>query len=206
MGGVNECINPSKVVHRISGQAPVGYSGACVFEETKLIGTTPPPPIPLATRLGRLIHNEPGPAMSAEAKKTNDVLSRVHGGYWECRVEPVAGYNCAGHVWASRRAAIYEPSEWKKIIDDDGYKPVPEKEAPRPGDLAIYKLPDGKIIHIAEVMRIEGRKGEVRKAFALSKWGDLAGEYVHSVDDVPFKKTFPESKVEYWTERLRGDK
>jgi hypothetical protein len=173
-----------------------------LFTEIKLIGTPLSKPLPLATRLGTQIDNEPGPPISEEAVKKHEQLVRKHGRWWQRRVDPVGGYNCAGHVWASRRAAVYESSEWRKIIAEDGYKPVRET-VPIPGDLAIYLLPDGKIVHIGEVMRIEGGAGEIKKAFVLSKWDDLSGEYLHNVDDVPFKHQFPDMKVEFWTERLR---
>jgi hypothetical protein len=175
-----------------------------VFSDVTLIGIAPPKPIPLSTRLGNQIDNEPGPAMTEDALKQKQILEKVHGKSWETRIGPVSGYNCAGHVWASRRAAIYEPSEWKRILQEDGYDLIAEK-TPLPGDLAIYSLPDGKIIHIAEVIRIE--KGLLmQKPFALSKLDDLSGEYIHNVDDVPFKRTFPEYKLEFWTERRRKPK
>ncbi len=63
---------------------------------------------------------------------------------WEERKPPVGGYNCVGHVWASRRTGVFDDLEDQLniIFEDDGYRVVdPAREKLQPGDLVTYWLP-----------------------------------------------------------------
>jgi hypothetical protein len=156
-----------------------------MFEEFRIRGT-PITSIALETRARRRIDNSVSASASAEA------------------IQPAGGgYNCAGHIWASRRTAIYERKEWDKILSDDGYRQLRDREPILPGDIVIYRDPDPGIgiIHFAEVMRVENQRMNV--VFALSKWCDWAGEYLHHVADIQFRQNFPDVHIEYWTERFR---
>lgn len=172
-----------------------------MFSEIPILGTKPRP-IPLATRLGTPIDNEPGVALNDDAREKNARILQHFTQNWIPRTGMhISGYNCAGHVWASRRAAVYEFGQLPTILNDDGYCKLQDLEKPLPGDLALYRHPDDKIIHVGEVLRTEGDRPFT--AIILSKWDDTSGEYMHSAWDVPFRRHFPDCKLEYWTERLR---
>jgi hypothetical protein len=93
---------------------------------------------------------------------------------------PVTGgdSNCHGWVFARGRHWVREESV-EGILEDNGYRPAP---APRPGDLVIYRDPDGRIVHSAVV------RAALRDAFVLveSKWG-VMGVYLHAADVHPYQ-------------------
>lgn len=93
-------------------------------------------------------------------------------------------YNCGGLVFGSRRVWI-EPDQFRRILTDDGYRPV--TDSPRPGDLVLYGKSLEGVDHIGVVHHTclanlpERPEPEV---WVRSKWGDC-GEYVHEIRDVP---------------------
>jgi hypothetical protein len=131
-------------------------------------------------------------------------LTKYRGNSWEER-KPITGiYNCAGHVWASRRTSILEPAEWEKILDEDGYRPLRRNEKPSPGDIAIYVRQDNsEIWHVARVYGSAPGITSESEPFPriISKWGPIAGEFLHLAHDVPFgAQGFP-CDVRYHTDR-----
>lgn len=122
-------------------------------------------------------------------------------GRWTPRRPPSGEYNCAGHVWASRRTCIYEESEYRKILDDDGYRRVTE---PMPDDLAIYVDEAAGILHIGRIVELTPgiAEGSPRIPLVVSKWSDWTGEVCHLVTDHNFDNAQGfDVSVEYWTDR-----
>jgi hypothetical protein len=76
-------------------------------------------------------------------------------------------------VFANGRYGI-NGTEVDTILTDNGYQPV---TAPRPGDLAIYRHPDGKPSHTALVRYVS----EDQPVLVEGKWGWM-GVYLHAVD------------------------
>src|SRR5207244_8649897 len=72
--------------------------------------------------------------------------------------------NCHGWVFADGRFFI-KSDQIEAILHDNGYHPV---NTPQPSDVAIYRQPDGQIIH-SGIVRANGL-GRVR---VESKWGAL---------------------------------
>lgn len=103
-------------------------------------------------------------------------------------------YNCAGHVWASRRTCIYELAEWRKILEDDGYQ---RTSAPVPDDIVIYYMA-GLMTHVARVHRLIENEIGPPVPVVISKWGDTGGEVIHIVSEVPESIR---GNYEYWTDR-----
>src|SRR5262245_54053440 len=112
-----------------------------LFGRARFLGT-PPRGLALETSKRNPIENEVGlePVPSGQVKQFYDMVTENG---WIERRSPTGVYNCAGHVWATRRTGIHEPSVWEMILRDDGYRVLGESEPPRPGDLAIYRLVDG---------------------------------------------------------------
>jgi len=174
-----------------------------MFNTITLLGT-PPKEIALATRLGSTIANERGGTVCDYAREKHARILRDVGRLWIARIaDCVSGYNCAGHVWGARRTVIGDEPEWRKILDEDGYQMLRDREMPKLGDLAIYRLPNDLIVHVGEVVRVESNLG-LWNTFILSKWDDTSGEFLHQSRDVPFRRQLPDFRLEYWTERLRA--
>lgn len=141
--------------------------------------------IPLVTRAIKQIKNcvapNPGPENIAIWKK----LLKKHRD-WEPRKPPVGGYNCAGHIWGSRRTAIYdEEGEVAQIRSEDELSEVKESDL-APGDIVVYYLNHSSrpyFLHVAEVIEVpeNGRIG----IKVLSKFSDWGGEVFHSHVNVP---------------------
>lgn len=93
-------------------------------------------------------------------------------------------YNCGGLIFGSRRVWI-EPDQFRKILADDGYRPV--TAPPKPGDVVLYGTPEKGVDHVGVVHHMfiayppQRPKPEV---WVRSKWGE-GGEYVHEIHDVP---------------------
>jgi len=119
---------------------------------------------------------------------------------WKQRKPATGGYNCAGHVWASRRTAILEPEAWRLILMDDGYRRLPDSEEPSPGDLVLYvDRRDNGFLHVGEILELRESIGR-RAPWVLSKWNSTSGEVMHYVHDVPFRMQF-DVRCEYWSDR-----
>jgi hypothetical protein len=158
--------------------------------------------IALQTRRGRDIDNTVGPELTEAHRRQYAALLRVSGREWRERKPPAAGYNCFGHVWASRRTCIYEEVEWRKILEDDGYRQTNE---PMPDDLVFYVERKCGVMHVGRM--IEEREGITQASdripWVVSKWSDWSGEVLHHIRDVPFEKQGFDVSIECWTDRPR---
>jgi len=168
-----------------------------VFEEQHLIGDTEES-IRLDTRTGEPITNSrPLKPNGTEDYKFNHFCGEHGGGTWKIRSLVDITYNCAGHVWASRRTCIYETSEWRKILEHDGYR---KTNQPVPDDLVIYWLEDDSLAHVARVSHLVDSGLSHPIPFVISKWGDTGGEVFHKVSEVP---NAIRGRYEFWTDRQR---
>jgi len=176
-----------------------------MFEEIRLFGG--PNRIALQTRKKRdipnLIESEPGPEQIAKFQR----LAASFGAQWEVRKPPAGGYNCAGHVWASRRTSILEPAQCWSILDDDGYRHLTPHDVPFPGDLALYldldRSRSESLLHVSEVVSMVAgvANGAPPIARVLSKWDSTSGEVLHLVHHVPFRRQGFRYDWEFWTDR-----
>ena len=97
-----------------------------------------------------------------ERRRYAPLLHRF-GANWRERKPATGVYNCAGHVWASRRTAILKPESWQVILKEDGYRCFACPETPVAGDLVLYAGRDvGEYIHAGMIMDM--RKGIARFA------------------------------------------
>jgi hypothetical protein len=174
-----------------------------MFEEFKLLGTTERS-IVVQTRKGTPIDNlveiEPG---ELELRRYQLFL-RKFGQNWKERKPAVGVYNCAGHVWASRRTSILADDVWQIILREDGYRSLSGTELPVAGDLVLYVDGDnGKYLHVGMILElVDGVTRESRKIpKVLSKLNSAFGEVVHNERDVPYDKQGISAKIEYWTDR-----
>jgi|CZKU01.1.fsa_nt_gi hypothetical protein len=108
---------------------------------------------------------------------------------WVVRRPPTGMYNCAGHVWASRRTGLYETSDYETILNEDGYRTLRENELPRPGDLVLYRLEGtDEILHVGEIVEmcslVPGGAPSIPRV--LSKVDATSGEVLHAVENVPY--------------------
>lgn len=129
---------------------------------------------------------------------------------WVVRKEPTGIYNCVGHVWASRRTAIYDDLDEVvlRIRDDDRHREIDlDREAPHAGDLAAYwqSLNPYKVfIHIGVIVEVKPRsRGLPPVIMILSKWDDSSGEVVHDINDMPksWRSAFTNVRFVLWTDR-----
>ena len=124
---------------------------------------------------------------------------------WVERKPPSGTYNCAGHVWACRRTAIYDDLEnqVETIFKDDSYRLFKQGgEALSIGDLVVYwDRTSGKklFLHVGVIAEIRMLAGSVKQVpWVLSKWDDTSGEVLHNCWRHPFE---PPVDVEFWTDR-----
>jgi hypothetical protein len=170
-----------------------------MFEEEILLGDTERS-VALETRQGRPIRNVVAPEPGEQADRKYAAIRQKHGQTWINRKSPCGGYNCYGMVFATRRTAIYEDQQIPDILEDDGYRRIPETDV-RPGDIVLYRDARLGLLHAALVMRRQEWGGTIPASFALSKWDDVCGEDEHEVRRHIW--TAPEYNVdlEFWTER-----
>lgn len=125
-----------------------------MFEEAQLLGPTERS-IVVQTGRGREVKNlielEPG----ERERKRYERLFQVHGQFWVQRKPPTGVYNCAGHVWASRRTTILDEDAWFMILEDDGYRRLEANEPPIPGDLVLYRDPQVGLLHVGMIVSTE---------------------------------------------------
>lgn len=161
--------------------------------------------IALQTRRGRDIDNSVGPELTEAHHRRYAALLEQNGRNWQQRKPPSAGYNCAGHIWASRRTCIYEETEWKKILEDDGYR---RTDRPMQDDVVIYVDPKVGVLHVGRIIELRGvTETPPRIPWVVSKWSDWSGEVVHHVKDVPFAGQGFDLTIECWTDRPnQGDR
>jgi len=175
-----------------------------MFEELHLLGPTEESII-VQTRKGRSLTNFIAPEPTFQHLQMYKLLLDKYGGNWVPRKPACGGYNCTGHVWASRRTVLPDEHEWRGVLDDDGYRKLADGETPYPGDVVMYVVePSEEIWHVARI--VETREGLTsdtpRIPWAISKWDLKSGEVMHSVYDVPHyaDKAFA-YKIEFWTDR-----
>jgi hypothetical protein len=128
----------------------------------------------------------------------------LHGRNWQPRKPVTGGYNCAGHVWASRRASLVDPRQWRTILEEDGFV---KTNAPVPDDVVLYVDEENdEIIHVARVVELrEGIAPQSAKIpWIVSKWGPISGEAMHYVHDVPYGRQGYRFRIEYFTDRPMG--
>jgi hypothetical protein len=175
-----------------------------MFDEAQRLGDTERK-IALETRLGRPIDNyvEVDPPPSHSYDKYRLVVDR-YGKNWLERKPSTGIYNCAGHVWASRRTTILDAAEWKLILDDDGYRPLRDGERPWPGDIAVYidRDEDDEILHVGRVYTLGRGLTDASSPipWVMSKWDSTSGESLHQAPDVPYRIEF-NFGVRYYTDR-----
>jgi hypothetical protein len=169
------------------------------FQELVLFGPTERS-INLCTRLNNPVKNTIElPPGRKEIDKFNAIMKKHS--RWVVRVPPVGGYNCVGHVWASRRTAVHEETEINLIFRDDGYRVVEQNEQVGVGDFVAYFHQLERqlgFLHVGLVIEMREAQGvQMKVPFVLSKWDGASGEVIHHFMDVPF-----ESDVhQFWTER-----
>jgi hypothetical protein len=176
-----------------------------MLEELKLLGPTERS-IVVQTRKGTPVENlielEPG---EPECRRYRLLLQRF-GQNWKERKPACGVYNCAGHVWASRRTSILADEAWRIILREDGYRLLLDTETPIPGDLALYADEPGELLHVGMILEVQ--KGfddeSPRMAWVLSKWNSTSGEVMHFAHDVPYGKQGIPFKIQYWTDRPAG--
>jgi len=92
---------------------------------------------------------------------------------------PSPYYNCHGLTFGSRRSAISDPQEILKILEEDDYTLVEDKDVQK-GDIIVYFGNDGDAEHSGLV--IGERNG---LPLILSKWG-YGKEAVHTFSMCPY--------------------
>jgi hypothetical protein len=151
------------------------------------------------------LNNYIGPEPDYQAMAAFNLLLRTHGDRWQLRKRPCGGYNCAGMVWASRRAVLPDPVDWRRVLSDDQYRQLRHDEKPMPGDVAAYIREGGKeILHVARICHV--RYGtppleNINKTWAISKLHMVSGEVIHDAQDVPPLDGGERFTIEYWTDR-----
>jgi len=83
-------------------------------------------------------------------------------------------------TFAARRTQIVSPVEIQKILADDSYREVKQRDA-RPGDIVLYCHENGDANHSGLVVRNDA---EDVMPTICSKWGK-SGEFIHGLYDVP---------------------
>jgi hypothetical protein len=160
----------------------------------------------LDTRQGNPIPNVVIPPPEQEEFRKAGLFVTLHGRDWAPRKPHLAVYNCAGHVWASRRTAILDEDAVRMILEDDNYRVLRENEGVAPGDLVLYWGKAGAdaetFLHVGMICEIRAALGSVRIPWVLSKWGSTIGEYLHRWDDVPYTKFGYTLRIEIRTDRL----
>lgn len=174
-----------------------------MIEEITLLGPTRRS-IVVETRQGTRISNSIEPEPGLQQRRRYEHWLKRFGTSWRERKPATGTYNCAGHVWASRRTSLHDPEEWVLILREDAYRSLSAGETPLPGDLAVYvDQSNGEILHIAEVLELrEGlMPGGERKPWVLSKWNDQFGEVMHWAHDVPYSMLGFSCEIQWKTDR-----
>jgi hypothetical protein len=172
-----------------------------MFELEQLRGS-PGKSIALQTKTGRDIANERGLELSEQHRQRFAYMLEKYA-KWQERCPPDGGYNCAGHVWASRRTCIYEEHDWQLILNEDGYH---ETASPIPGDLVIYVDATNGILHIGRIMEMRPGVGDASSQipWVVSKWGDTTGEVYHWCYDHHFVDAGFNVTCQFWTDRQKS--
>jgi hypothetical protein len=103
--------------------------------------------------------------------------------------EVVPHYNCHGLTFASRRTAVEDSAEVRKIIGEDGYTEVVGGDV-LPGDVILYVSPeDGDVEHSGIIVALG--VAPLYIPMVVSKWGK-GFEVVHAANYCPY--TFGHAK------------
>ena len=160
-----------------------------MFDEFRLLGTNADQRrIVVQTRSGSNLENFVGPSAGPVCHNHFNALRQRHP-HWEVRKEACGVYNCAGMVWASRRASLPNPDDWRLILSEDGYRPLRNGESVAIGDIAVYIRRGGtEILHVGRVCRLDrlqvyGHSTQTHPRI-LSKLDLSSGEAIHAFDDV----------------------
>jgi hypothetical protein len=158
-----------------------------MFEVARFTGT-PRRKIVVQTHRGTELENYIAPPPSFQAANFYAAKRKQHPG-WMQRKPATGTYNCAGMVWASRRTTLPEPSDWRKVLQDDGYRKLQRWERACFGDVVVYSRKEyTEILHVAlvfSITRINESDPESSVVIrALSKWDNQSGEDIHALDDL----------------------
>jgi hypothetical protein len=174
-----------------------------MFEELKLLGPTEKS-IVVQTRKGTSIENLIEVDSGETEQRRYRLLLERFGQNWRERKPSTGVYNCAGHVWASRRTSILKDDCWQTILEEDDYRSLSNDESPMPGDLVLY-VDDENVnyLHVGLILEMtDGVSPESPKIpLVLSKWNSTSGEVIHHEHDVPYSRQEIPVKIEYWTDR-----
>lgn len=176
-----------------------------MFEAIRLLGS-PEKRIVVQTKLGYNLDAIIGPEPTQQCRNNFEVLRKRFGQNWlEIRKGPTGGYNCAGLVWATRRAHLPSLMDWQRVLKDDGYREIPENEVTT-GDVVVYfRSCDREMSHVGRICRMErifigtSEAGSPQPR-VLSKWDVTSGECIHAVQDVHLDGGEPVFPV-YFTDR-----
>lgn len=173
-----------------------------LFDTVKILGS-PPRGIALETRLPSRIGNQQAPEPGQRVISLYEHMRAQHP-HWNNRKPACGIYNCFGHIWASRRTAIYDDEEIRKILSDDGYRTLRAGEDPQQGDLALYLDSGGGFLHVGRIVEVRGivsngNTSDAKIPFVLSKWSDCFGEDVHHCNDHIFDEVL--DKTVFYTDR-----
>lgn len=174
-----------------------------MFETARLLGSAERSII-VETHRGTRLANVIEPVPGHQQRQFYQALLKRYGENWRERKLATGVYNCAGHVWASRRTSLLEPGQWRLILDEDGYRRLDAPGEVFPGDLVIYAdRTSSEILHVAQVLELRpGLRPEgPRIPWVLSKWDAKSGEVMHLAYDVPYEKQGIEFSIEWWTDR-----
>lgn len=169
-----------------------------MFESKLLLN----PEIIVTTRQGTRIDNAPGALPFAGALLQYRDWCAKHP-KWVRRKPPTGGYNCFGHVFASRRTSIYDPKWVDLILREDGYRKISEVEA-LPDDVVLYRQDDGEVCHAVRVVKADEPiliGSTVPHLLVVSKWSDNGGESIHYLEDCPEELRALRFTTEVWTDR-----
>jgi hypothetical protein len=163
-----------------------------MFEIPRLIGTPREERrIVVQTKMGNEVEAFVGPDASTQCRNGFEAYLRQRPNAEE-RKAACGGYNCAGMVWAARRAILPRPEDWERILVEDGFRHI-EDAAAHIGDIVVYRNDVDEITHIGRVCAMDQlliRSDSVDSASArrvfmvLSKLGATMGEVIHRRDDI----------------------
>ena len=176
-----------------------------MFEELKLLGSTERS-IVVQTRKGTSVENLIEADPGETGRRRYRLLLERFGQHWRERTPAIGVYNCAGHVWASRRTSILADDVWRTVLREDEYRSLSDAETPVAGDLALYVDDEsGQYLHVGMILEMgDGIAPESPKIpRILSKLNSAFGEIVHYERDLPYGKQGISARVEYWTDRPR---
>lgn len=139
----------------------------------------------LQTRLGNDIDNGQSASFSSTEEKDFAQLEKRYAGKDNITFRTPCSYyyNCHGMTFAARRTMINLASEVRKILNEDDYELINDKEV-LPGDIAVYLKDNGDIEHSALVLSCPDK--QIGIPMVVSKWGKYK-EVIHWANDCPYK-------------------